>query len=396
MSEPDRTGEASPDDHGGSATLRVAMVCNGYRPHIGGVETHVGHLADALARLGVRVEVLTQETDRGMAAYEDDGPIIVRRFHSVVSSQRDAQAPGLWAWIRRHAVDHDLVHFHSYHALMSASALVARAPVVFTPHYHGTGHSPVRAAAHRVYRPVGRRVFAQAGAVICVSAAEAAVVERDFSAEVADKIQVIPNGVDVNEVRKAEPISAAVPYFLTLGRLERYKRVDRVIDAMTLVPEPTRLVIVGSGPVLSDLVDLAARRGLAHRVVFMRDLSRPAVLRWLAGAQAVVSMSEHEAFGLTLAEGLAAGRRVVASDLPAHREVARFGSPEALRLVPASADRAQLAGALADCLGTVRDLDRGACVPSWDDIGARTLAVYRGLTSGRDFGEKSRLSTRIA
>ncbi len=396
MSERDRTDERSPDDHGGSTTLRVAMVCNGYRPHIGGVETHVGHLADALARLGVRVEVLTQETDRAMAAYEDDGLVIVRRFHSVVSSQRDAQAPGLWAWIRRHAVDHDLVHFHSYHALVSASALVARAPVVFTPHYHGTGHSPLRAAAHRVYRSVGRRVFARAGAVICVSAAEAAVVERDFFAEAAGKIQVIPNGVDVNEVRKAEPISAAVPYFLTLGRLERYKRVDRVIDAMTLVPEPAQLVIVGSGPMLSDLVDLATSRGLAHRVLFMRDLSRPAVLRWLAGAQAVVSMSEHEAFGLTLAEGLAAGRRVVASDLPAHREVARFGSPEALRLVPASADRVQLAGALTDCLGTVRDLDRGAYVPSWDDIGARTLTVYRGLKAVRDFGEVSRLSTRIA
>jgi glycosyltransferase involved in cell wall biosynthesis len=380
----------------GPASLRVAMVCNAYRPHVGGVETHVGHLVDALGALGVRVEVLTQETDHSLPAREHDGPAVVRRFPSVVSNQRDAQAPGLWSWIRRHAADHDLVHFHSYHALVSASALLTGTPVVFTPHYHGTGHSPIRAAAHRIYRPVGRRVFSRAGAVICVSGAEAAVVERDFFARVNGKIQVIPNGVDVHEVRRADPMRMAAPYFLTLGRLERYKRVDRVINAMTLVPDPVRLVILGSGPALPDLIDLATRRGLTHRIDFMRDMPRAAVLRWLAGAHAVVSMSEHEAFGLTLAVGLAAGRRVVASDLPAHREVSRFGSPEALRLVPASAEAAELAAALIDCLGTARDLDRGASVLSWDDVAARTLAVYRSLTTVRELGLQSRLTTRSA
>ncbi len=396
MSAVERDREASKSVDTGSRPLRVAMVCNSYRPHVGGVETHVGHLVAALARRGVRVEALTQETDRALPAVEKSDGVVVRRFPSVGSSQRDAQAPALWAWIRRRAADHDLVHFHSYHALVSVAALVARPPIVFTPHYHGTGHSPARAAAHRLYRPVGRRVFARAGAVICVSAAEAGVVERDFPAEVADKIQVIPNGVEVNEVRQAAPVGTAFPYFLTLGRLERYKRVDRVINAMTLVPEPARLVVLGSGPALPALVDLVAKRGLAHRVVFMQEMPRADVLRWLAGAQAVVSMSEHEAFGLTLAEGLAAGRRVVASDLAAHREVSRFGRADASRLVPASADAAHLAGALRDCLGSSRDLGRGTRVPSWDDVGTRTLAVYRSVPNVRGFGHGSRPSTRIA
>lgn len=371
------------------------MVCNGYRPHIGGVETHVGHLVDALTGLGVQVEVLTQETDRRLPAVDRSGAVVVRRFRSVVPSQRDAQAPGLWAWIRRRSADYDVVHFHSYHALVSGAAILARAPIVFTPHYHGTGHSPARVALHRVYRPFGRGLMARADAIICVSEAEAAVVRADFDDAVAGKVQVIPNGVDVAAMRAAEPAAMTEPYFLSLGRLEPYKRVDRVIEALAHVPAPSRLVVLGSGPARRALAELADDCGVGHRVTFIENVERGEVVRWLAGARAVVSMSEHEAFGLTLVEGLAAGQRVVASDLPAHREVARFGPADAVQLLPGSADVVQLAVALEECLASTRDLDRGARVPSWDDVGLRTLAAYREVTGGRLAANRSRSSTWI-
>jgi glycosyltransferase involved in cell wall biosynthesis len=368
--------------------LRVTMVCNGYLPHFGGLETHVAQLVDALAGAGVVVEVLTQETDRGLPAVETNGAVTVRRFRSVVPSQRDAQAPGLWAWIARRRSDCDVMHFHSYHALLSAAALVAGPPIVFTPHYHGTGHSPLRAALHRAYGPVGRRIFERSAAVICVSEAEAAIVRADFPG-VADRVRVVPNGVDAAEMRRAEPVTMTAPYFLSLGRLERYKRVDRVIEAMALVPEPAKLVVVGTGPARPQLSALAGERGLMDRVVFVEDLPRSQLRGWLAGAQAVVSMSEHEAFGLTLLEGLAAGSRVVASDLPAHREVGAFGRADAVRLLAPTSAPAQLAAALRECLGTVRDVDRGARVPSWPDVGRQTGAVYREVIGGRRFASDS-------
>ena len=74
--------------------------------------------------------------------------------------------------------------------------------------------------------------------MICVSEAEAATVRADFPGAVAERIRVVPNAVDAAEMRQAEPVTMTAPYFLSLGRLERYKRVDRVIEAMTLVPEP--------------------------------------------------------------------------------------------------------------------------------------------------------------
>ena len=41
-------------------------------------------------------------------------------------------------------------------------------PLVFTPHYHGTGHTPFRTFLHRLYRGAGATVRA-AHAIICVS-----------------------------------------------------------------------------------------------------------------------------------------------------------------------------------------------------------------------------------
>jgi glycosyltransferase involved in cell wall biosynthesis len=184
-------------------------------------------------------------------------------------------------------------------------------------------------------------------------------------------------------MQQAEPVVMSAPYFVSLGRLERYKRVDRLIDAMTQVPEPARLVVVGSGPARPELLELASARGVAPRVEFRENLPRSEVRGLLAGAQAVVTMSEHEAFGLTLLEGIAAGRHAIASDLPAHREVSRFAATDAVRLMPLASDRAQLAEAMRDCLGRTRDLDRGARVPSWEHVGRRTLAVYRSIAGPR-------------
>jgi glycosyltransferase involved in cell wall biosynthesis len=94
----------------------------------------------------------------------------------------------------------------------------------------------------------------------------------------------------------------------------------------------------------------------------------------------VASASEHEAFGLTLLEALTAGARVVASDLPAHREVAAtWGEGDAVRLV---ADRAGIVDAVRDQLAGGRlPVDRRPRW-SWGDMAERVASVYDGLLVG--------------
>jgi glycosyltransferase involved in cell wall biosynthesis len=92
-------------------------------------------------------------------------------------------------------------------------------------------------------------------------------------------------------------------------------------------------------------------------------------------ADAVVTLSTHEAQGIVLLEALAAGTGVVASDIAAHADVA-IDSSGAVRLVPVDADASVVAGAV-ESVAARRWPERP--VPSWSDVAARTGDLYRAV-----------------
>lgn len=357
-------------------TPDVLLVTPGFPPGGGGVEEHVGQLAAGLAARDVRVRV--QSARRGLRRREaaTQGGIVITthpawRLRIMSVSPRLALA----AWRAGHRAD--LLHVHSYHATTSL-ALFAQRPraVVFTPHYHGGGHTRAASVLHLGYRHLGRLLFRRADLVICVSAAERDLVVADFPF-VADRIRVIPNGVDVAAVRAAAPFPDQPPTVLSLGRIEGYKRVDRLLHAFAAVPAPAQLVICGDGSHRTDLIQLAARLGLADRVRFPGFVDTEVVRRWLRTADVLVSLSEREAFGMVPMEAAAAGAAVVLSDIPAHREIVEDHLGQRATLVPLGdpADAAPVAAAIRVALAASTRVE--VDVPTWDEITERTLAGYR-------------------
>ena len=83
---------------------------------------------------------------------------------------------------------------------------------------------------------------------------------------------------------------------------------------------------------------------------------------------------------VTILELLASGARVVASDIPAHRDI-RARTAGAITLVPLDADPATLASALGHALNEPSPSVQQ--IPTWDEVTTRTLDVYRGLASAR-------------
>jgi glycosyltransferase involved in cell wall biosynthesis len=353
----------------------VALVTHRFRPQIGGVEVHVAALARRLQAHGWRPEVLTEAPMAGREV-DADG-VVVRRFARPLDGSPYTTAPGLWAHLRRHAGDYDLVHAHNFHAFpaLAAAALVT-GPLVLTPHYHGLGTSRLGRVLHRPYRPLGRRVVARADAIVCVSRAEAAHFTRDFPGA---RPRIVSNGVDVDSLR---PCAPGGPVVLATGRLHPHKRLDRVLDAFARVPEPARLVVLGDGPAGPELRRRAAVLGLASRVAFEGVVPRAELERRLRTAAAYVSLSEQEAFGIGVAEAAAAGAAVVASDIAAHREIAAM-APQAFDLVPAEADPALVAARLERALATRPAADAAAGIPSWDEVAARTVEVYEEALARR-------------
>ncbi|HEX4704691.1 MAG TPA: glycosyltransferase family 4 protein [Pseudonocardiaceae bacterium] len=344
--------------------MRIGMVSPGYPPTLGGVEVVVARTATALVRAGHTVEVLA--ADRARTSVTEDEGVVVRRFRSSRSVNFPV-APGLWRYVRAFGERYDVLHGHGYHTLgaLGAALVAPRARFVFSPHYHGTGHSAPRAVLHHVYRPVGRLGFRRAETVVCVSEAEARIVRAHFPGT-RTRIHVVPNAVDVAGIQAAQPFAdgGGAPTVLSVGRLEPYKRVDRLIRAFASVP--ARLVVIGDGP------DRARLEGLAgDRVRFLGRIDDGELWRWYRTARVVCSLSEHEAFGLTAAEAVAAGARVVLSDIPAHAELGR-----ATRLVSAAACDAEVAAVLTEVL---RDKGPGPSadgMPTWDDVAARLVELY--------------------
>jgi glycosyltransferase involved in cell wall biosynthesis len=323
------------------ARLRVGLVVPRFAPFRGGVETYTGQAARALAARGADLTVITQVPRRaGLPARSVRDGYAVERHRLPVGASFDVPSPGAVRAAARTG-RFDVVWVHSYHTPLAW--LVAErttTPLVLTPHYHGTGHSPLRAALHRPYRLAGRRLLAASRRVVVDTEAEAGLLRRHFAARLpAAKVAVVPLAVDAPA--GAEPFPGTGPVILSVARQEPYKRTDLLIRAVAELRRrgvPARLVVVGDGSALGGHRSLVDRLGVREAVTMAGPLDDETLARWWASASLYVTASEHEAFGISLAQALLAGLPVAASGISAHREVVRRAGPAALaELVTADA-----------------------------------------------------------
>ncbi|WNV85112.1 glycosyltransferase family 4 protein [Umezawaea sp. Da 62-37] len=354
--------------------MRVTLVTPGFPPELGGVEAHTGHLVRELTALGVGMRVLTARRGLRRPLSETRDGVQITTYPAWRTRVMSI-SPGLLFAALRASRDADLIHVHSYHATCGFATLIGfRAPVVFTPHYHGGGHSTGAVLLHRGYRFVGKLVFRAAHAVICVSRAERDLVVRDFPAT-ATRTGVVPNGVDLAALRAAEPFPGEPRTIVSLGRLEPYKRVATLLRALVDIPPDVQLVVIGDGSQLEELRELTGDLRVAERVRFTGPLSTTDVHRWLRTARVLVSLSEHEAFGMAPVEAAAAGAGVVLSDIPAHREITadHLGTMATLTGTRPSDVAAAVTARLDATERTEAD------VPGWARIARQTLAVYHSV-----------------
>ncbi len=205
---------------------------------------------------------------------------------------------------------------------------------------HGRVTAPLISTAHNIdhddstLRRLARRwAVRQMDQVVAISGAVARYEKRNLGVR-EDRIQVIPNGVELSRITKRHlrPFHD-IPRLLCVGRLEAQKGHAILLNALANVPPPWMLEIVGTGSLERDLRELAERLGIASRVHFLGE-QRDVHEQRYAEADLFCFPSQWEGMGLVLAEAMAAGVPILASNLPAIREYA-----SASRLVdPASID----------------------------------------------------------
>lgn len=146
--------------------------------------------------------------------------------------------------------------------------------------------------------------------IVAVSAAQGQWL-RDEGFVRSAALHVIPSCVDLSAFRKLAPPEGAVRAIGAIGRLEPQKGFDVLIKAFRDIRDPgIALHIFGQGADEKLLRDLAAGDPRIHFNGFAAD-----PVAAMAGLDAVVMPSRWEAYGLVAIETLAAGRRLLVSNV---------------------------------------------------------------------------------
>jgi glycogen(starch) synthase len=318
---------------------------------VGGIARHVDELSRALVRAGVEVDVLTAHHP-GAPAEEEmiPGLRVLRAGPAPVEPpdfigeihQLDFGLLERFLSFQRKSLnyrEYDLIHAHEWLVGFAARSLRfgLDVPVVATIHATESGRNGgIHTRMQHYIHSVEWMLTYDAWRVICCSHAMADEVERSLQVP-ADKVRVIPNGIDPKRVR-CKSSAAELARFrrrwardderivLFVGRLVREKGVEILIDALpeVLASQPrAKLVVAGAGS-HEHLMARARAKGLGQKVAFTGFVSED-LTRLYAVAEVAVFPSLYEPFGIVALEAMAAGVPVVASDVGGLREVVTHG-----------------------------------------------------------------------
>jgi glycosyltransferase involved in cell wall biosynthesis len=174
------------------------------------------------------------------------------------------------------------------------------------------------------------------------------------------------------------------PYFLFVGSRFGYKNFGTVLRAWAAIRQTgleCRLVCVSGNDRLEAWeMDFLINAKLIRDLVMVGKLSEDALRKVYAEAVAFIFPSLAEGFGLPLVEAMAAGCRVIASDIPAFREIAH---ESVLFFDPYSAN--DLAAIMRGCIENPPEPARALAAKdhvrnfSWDKTAAMFAETYRSL-----------------
>jgi L-malate glycosyltransferase len=336
-------------------------------------------------RLSVRVDYVLPHKEALVAELEAEGVPV-----ACLGSRQILDARWLAA-LRRSLVQApvDILHVHNPAVAVGARIVARSLPRRLRPRVivtdHNVWHSYVAAS-----RWADALTSGLDDARITVSEG----VRASLPPAIQRRSMVVPQGIDVEQVRVQRAHRAAVRAELGLGpgtlvvgtvaNLRPQKAYPDLLAAAAEVVEwlpDVRFVTVGQGPLEAEVRALHARLGLHDRVLLLGH--RPDAVRVMAGCDLFVLASHHEGLPVAVMEALALGLPVVATSVGGVPELVEHGR-EGLLVPPGRPG--ELASALVTLLTDEGRRERMAAAAarrgaglSIDAAVGRTEAVYREL-----------------
>ena len=379
--------------------MRAGQFTDSYLPILNGVSTFIRIFKRTLETLGHEPHVFTF----GYIDRVDPEPNVIRSPGLPLGHTGYTVGPtySRRAWSIAHSMD----ILHAHHPFVGgplASRISRRLnkPLVFTNHtrydLYARYYAPFlpERAARGLLGAWMRRFARRCDLIIAVSAA-ARTMLTSFGVDAP--IEIIPNGIDLEPF--AQAASAARPdlglppnavVLMYVGRLGPEKNLLTLLDAFWhALHEASRaiLVFVGGGPQAASVRERVSRLNLADNVRFLGIHPNEEIPSLLGAANAFVTASITESHPITIIEALAAGRPVLAFDVPGICETVVDGENGLLAPIDPAALGACMARLAADAELRARLSDgarRSAAQYSMDITTRRIVEHYERLIKERN------------
>lgn len=291
----------------------------------GGVETHAENLCQLLVKLGCQTEVVTRTPYQSDLVSNPWKGVYIRRIWAPRSKSLETVVHTLlgilYATIRRP----DILHIQAIGpALLTPLARMLGLRVVVTHHGPDYDRQKWGRLAKWVLKTGEKAGMRYANERIVISKTIRDLVSEEYNVN----CHLIPNGVElpvIPETTRALAEFSLVPqkYALLVGRLVPEKRHLDLIEAFSQANLPDwKLVLVGSSEHPGTYSLEVEERARNVKNVVATGFQKGLALRELyAHAGFFVLPSSHEGLPIAMLEALSYGLPVLASDIPANREV---------------------------------------------------------------------------
>ncbi len=323
--------------------MRIALVSDWYYPKVGGVASHMDHLAIHLRERGHEVAIVTNDLETGKEEELEKLGIELRKIPGTVSpilginltySLKSNRELG------EYLKDFDVIHSHHAFTPLSLKAVKAGRNLgkatLMTTHSISLSHESSLWKALGLTFPLFSHYLSFPHRIIAVSKAAKAFIEHFTDSPV----EIIPNGVDDELFRPIgkderekvkEELGIEGRVVLYVSRMSPRKGPHVLLNAFQRIArefDDVVLVMVGSGEMLPLLKAQAKFLGIGERVRFMGYVPNELLPKLYASADVFVLPSiTAEAFGIVVLEAMASGVPVVATTVGGIPEVVeRSGS----------------------------------------------------------------------
>lgn len=289
--------------------MKIIQVCSNYYPEIGGIETHVKELSEALVRRGNDVEVVCTYSSHKLPKKDSINGVKVTRFWAFAPGGAYFFSPAMYFYLKEQ--DCDVVHAHNYHSFPALFAALARKKkFIFTPHTFGFSKSFIRKTLHKFYRPFGEYIFRSAYQIISTAKFEEKWLIETFKIS-ETKIVYIPLPINIANKKHHKEKAGGIKKIAYFGRLSKEKNIKTLISAFELIRKTRQdvgLFIAGDGPTRKELENLGKKVG---NVNFLGRLSEIDLKNFLEDIDIFVLPSMFEVSPRSVIEAMSLGIPVV-------------------------------------------------------------------------------------